>query len=197
MARKSDPSDKIIAATLDLAAEKPWQEISMAEIADAAKIKLPKLKQIFSSKLAILDGFSHQIDDKIASGFPPSFPGGATDETIRDQLFDILMARFDELLPHKKAIKSILRETVPFNPAASISGLNTLLRSMQAALQLAGVKTKPPLGCLMTKALMVIYFRSFKTWLEDDSADMAKTMASLDDGLAKAEYLAKMVRKAA
>jgi AcrR family transcriptional regulator len=189
MARKIDPSEKIIKATLKLAAVTPWREISMADIAEAAKVKPDLLAEKFSSKLAILDAFNKQIDGFVAKGFVNTAP----EETIRDQLFDILMARFDALLPHKKAIKSILRETVPYDPIATASGLGCLIRSMRRVLELAGLSSLSPIGCLKTKALLAIYLNSFKTWLVDESADMAKTMVSLDNGLAKAERLANFI----
>ena len=193
MARKADPTKKIITATLKLAAAKPWREISMEDIAEAAKIKLDDLNKTFSSKLAILNAFNRQIDDQTAKSFGEVSP----DETTRDQLFEIMMSRFDALQPHKKAIKSILRETVPYDPIASICGLRTVMRSMGSALDLTGIRVRTPIGCLKAKALAAIYLRAFKTWLGDDSADMAKTMALIDDGLAKAENLAKIVPKAA
>ncbi len=192
MARKAKPKkaspEKIITATLKLATTHPWPEITMTDIAEAAKLTPEELKQHFSSKLAILDGFNRQIDDQVAAGFGEA----SEDETVRDQLFDILMSRFDTLQPQKKAIKSILRETVPFDPKASLCGLGAVMRSMGSALNLLGIKSKTPLGCVKTKALAAVYLRSFKTWLEDDSADMAKTMAILDDGLAKIENLAQI-----
>lgn len=193
MVRKTDPSKKIISATLKLAAVTPWREISMADIAEAAKLEPALLAETFASKLAILDAFSRQIDDTVTAGFlNPS-----KEETIRDQLFDILMARFDALLPHKKAIKAILREIIPYDPVASAHAMRVLLGSMSRTLGLVGIRAASPLGCLKTQALTVLYLRSFKTWLEDDSTDMAQTMASIDDGLAKAESLVNIMPKAA
>ncbi|MBT3992237.1 MAG: hypothetical protein HON14_04885 [Rhodospirillaceae bacterium] len=189
MARKSDPSKKVIAATLKLAAATPWREITLADIAEAAKLKPEELKKQFSSKLAILDAFNDQIDAQVAK----EFTNAGTEESIRDQLFDILMARFDALQPHKSAIKSILRETVPYDPIASAHGLRVLLRCMHRTLDLVGTRSLSPIGCVKTKILTVIYLRSFKSWLDDDSTDMAKTMATLDDGLAKAESLARLI----
>jgi|TARA_B100000315_G_scaffold254027_1_gene294164 AcrR family transcriptional regulator len=192
MARKAKPKkaspDKIITVTLKLAAARPWPEITMADIAEAVKLKPEELKQHFTSKLAILDGFNRQIDDQVAAAFGEA----SENETVRDQLFDILMSRFDTLQPHKESIKAILRETVPFDPKASLCGLSAVMRSMGSALNLLGIKSKTPLGCIKTKALAAVYLRSFKIWLEDDSADMAKTMAILDDGLAKIENLAQI-----
>ena len=192
MARKAKPKkatpDKIIAATLKMATTHPWPEISLDNIAEAVKLKPSELKQHFASKLAILDGFNRQIDEQVAAAFGDA----SEDESVRDQLFDILMSRFDALQPQKKAVKAILRKTVPFDPKASLCGLGAVMRSMGSALNLLGIRSKTPLGCIKIRALAAVYLRSFKIWLEDESADMAKTMAILDDGLAKIENLAQI-----
>ena len=62
---------------------------------------------------------------------------------------------------------------------------------MEIILNIVGIATRTPLGCIKTKALSAIFFRSFKTWLKDESPDMAKTMATLDRDLAKAETIGK------
>ncbi len=44
-----------------------------------------------------------------------------------------------------------------------------------------------------TKGLALIYFNAFRVWLDDDTPDMARTMAALDRGLARAEWLMGVV----
>ena len=192
MARKTDPSAKIITATLELAEIMPWREVSMVNIAEAAKIRPDRLTELFSNKVSILDAFNCQLDEKTIV----EFASNKDEDTTRDQLFDILMARFDTLMPHKKAIKAILKETIPNDPIACAHGVRALLRSMRSILELVGIRTISPIGCLKTKSLSALYLRSFKIWLDDESPDLAKTMASLDDSLAKAETYANFLPKA-
>ena len=192
MAGKTNPSAKIITATLKLAAVMPWREISLENIAEEAKIKPERLTDLFPNKVSILVAFNSQLDEQAISEFANNKDEG----TIRDQLFDILMARFDALTPHKGAIKAILKETIPYDPIASVHGVRALLWSMRSVLGLVGIRSVSPIGCLKTKALSALYLRSFKIWLEDDSPDLAKTMASLDDGLAKAEKYANLIPQA-
>lgn len=189
MTRKINPNKKIIFATLKLAVTVPWQEITMDSIAKAAKVKSSVLMEIFSSKLAILDAFNRQLDEQITEEFSNIENVGS----IREQLFEILMARFDALNRYKSALKLIYKETVPFDPLASAYGLNNLIHSMEIVLNIVGIPTCTPVGCVRTKVLSAIFIRSFIIWLEDNSADMAKTMAKLDNDLAKAETLGKSV----
>jgi hypothetical protein len=97
------------------------------------------------------------------------------------------MARFDLLNRYKIAVKLIYKETVPFDPVASAYGLNSLVKSMKIVLDIAGIPTHTLLGCTKTKILSAIFMHSFIAWLDDDSTDMAKTMAILDRDLAKVE----------
>ena len=179
--------ERIISAALKLAEKKPWHEITMDNIAESAKIKSSTLAKYFTSKLFILDAFNHQLDEQIKLNFSDDDPTSS----IRSQIFEILMTRFDKLNQHKTAVKLIFKETIPSDPFATAHGLKNLFRSMKAVLDTVGIQTRTPLGCVKIKALSVIFLRSFLVWLEDDSSDMAKTMASLDRDLAKAETLKK------
>jgi len=185
MAGKINHTQKIISSALKLTATKPWAEISMKNIADAAGIKTDILMQYFSSKLSILDAFNRQLDQQSEQYIKHSLLKGS----IRDDLFDILMARFDALQPHKLSLNEIYTNTVPFDPLASICGLRSLLISMQSILELVGIEIRSPIGYLKMKVLSAIFFRSFLIWLKDDSVDMAKTMASLNGDLTKIEIL--------
>ncbi|MGZ5828781.1 MAG: hypothetical protein ACXWJW_09595, partial [Xanthobacteraceae bacterium] len=47
------PREKIIAALLDLLAEKPFEQIGLAELAEGAGVSLADLREEFDSKLAV------------------------------------------------------------------------------------------------------------------------------------------------
>ena len=183
MVPKINIDQNIISSTLKLAESIPWHEITIDGIAQAANLKSSVILKKFPSKLSILDAFNRQLDAEIAQ----EFSNIKKLEPVRDQLFDILMARFDLLNRHKKAIKLIYKKTVPFDPLASAQGLNNLTKSMKTILNIAGIPTGTLLGCVKIKILSAIFFRSFIAWLDDDSTDMAKTMAILDSDLAKIE----------
>ena len=57
--------------------------------------------------------------------------------------------------------------------------------------ELSGVATDGPLGLIRVKALVALHLWVMRSWLADDSADMAKTMKALDQGLGRLEMLAR------
>jgi hypothetical protein len=189
MARTINTNKKIISATLKLAETITWQKITMEEIAKAAKVEPSILLQNFSSKLSILDAFNCHLDAEITQEFAKTKKWGSA----REQLFDIIMTRFDSLNSYKRALRLIYKTTVPYDLRASICGLNNVTNSMKIVLDISNISTITPLGCIRTKLLSAIFLRSFVTWLNDDSADMAKTMAKLDSDLAKAEKLSNLI----
>lgn len=181
---RPDPAAAAIAAALKLAAVTPWREITMADIAAVAKLDETELANTFSSKVALLNGFNAHVDKQ-------ALKAGGGGETIRENLFDLIMARFDHLAPHKAAIENILKATVPGDPVAGLYGLCALRKSMAATLAAAGETSSGLERKIKVKALSLLYLRIFAIWLKDDSADMAKTMAALDKALARAEGLAQ------
>ena len=63
------------------------------------------------------------------------------------------------------------------------------------ALEAAGIGPSGPIGCLRVKGLSVIYLLALRVWLNDDSDDMGKTMASLDRNLGRADSLMAALRR--
>lgn len=178
----ADPVAVIITATLKLAAEKAWSEIPLAEIAAAAGLSLIELYRLFPSKLAILDALARQIDAAVLAA-----PADAAD-TPRDRLFDVLMRRFDALLPYREGLKRIARDVGRLQLDALPAGL-ALPRSMGWMLEAASIPAAGLRGALRARVLGFAYLAGFRVFLEDDSADLTRTMAALDRALRRAEPL--------
>jgi hypothetical protein len=117
---------------------------------------------------------------------------GAADpeEAPRDRLFDVLMRRFDALQARRAGTVAILR-ALPFDPASVARLLPRLARSLVWMLESAGVSTIGLPGALRVKALGVVYLYALRAWVDDDTPDMARTMAALDRALRNAERLAR------
>ena len=113
--------------------------------------------------------------------------------SIRERLFDIVMTRFDKLLPYRQQIKSILCDFSQ-NPVAISKLIKKNMNSMKLMLEFAEVKTSGIRGRLNIKGLMIIYAIVFRIWLNDDSIDLSKTMATLDSNLGKAESVALVLQ---
>ena len=185
MPRKSDPSMRVVEAAMKLVAKKGWSRTRMADVAGAADVSLAELKSLFPVKVSLVVGLMKKIDADVLEGVEPPHD----DETVRDRLFGILMDRFDALTPYKKAVVSIAEGLRWEGPAALCLVPHGLI-SMNWILEAAGVDPTGIRGVIRAKGLAVVYGIALKAWLEDDSPDMAKTMAALDGALAKAESLA-------
>lgn len=153
----------------------------MAEIAAEAGLPAGRVHQAFPTKSAILTGISRQADAAVLA--EPIVESGQ--ETPRDRLFDVIMRRFDALAPYKTGIAAISRE-VP-NAGAAVALLCQLTNSMRWMLEAAGIGTAGPRGALQTAGLAALYANVMRTWIADDSVDLARTMSELDRQLRWAE----------
>jgi ubiquinone biosynthesis protein COQ9 len=169
---------RIISAALRLAAERPWNEVSLREIAEAAGMNLAGLSDTYSSKSEILGAFVKQVDREVLSNAPAPQPG----ESQRDALFEVIMARFDILAPYKSALSSIVKSGETELPL-----IRTMLSSQAWMLQAAGIDSDGPAGGLRTAGLASVYTSVLRTWLEDDDPGLARTMAALDRRLRRGE----------
>jgi len=187
-----EPREKIIDALMGLAAEKPWEDIALADVADRAGVTLALFRDCFPSKGAVLGGFSRRIDKLVLEG------GGNVNlagESAKDRLFDVLMRRFDAMAPYKPALKNI--DAWAMRDPLALPALNQLaLNSLRFMLEAAGLTSEGPLGALKLQGLALAWTHVFHTWLADDSEDAAKTMAALDKELARGENYVERVESA-
>jgi AcrR family transcriptional regulator len=192
MARKpaAEPKDArsaVIAAAMALAAERDWAKVGMAEIAEKAGIDLAEMRRTFPAKPAIIAAFMRQIDDEVLAKAPRRAEGQST----RDALFDVIMARFDALQPHKPALNSI-RAAMGLDPAL----VRATLASQAWMLHAAGAASDGPLGTVKVFGLAGLYAGVFDVWLRDEDPAMSRTMAALDSRLRRGERSMSTVEEA-
>lgn len=178
--------DRVVDAALRLAGERGWSGIALADIAAAAGLSLVEIHALFPGKGAILDTFVRRIDRATLTGVEVS----ASEGSVRDRLFDIVMRRLDALGPYRPAIAAIVGD-LPRDPLATLCGGAGLLRSVAWMAGAAGVDTTGLLGPLRVQALAAVYAYVLRIWLGDESADKSKTMAALDRALKQAEMVAR------
>lgn len=168
----AEAADRLVDAALRLAERQGWRRTGLGEIAAEAGLPLDEAYIACPSKLALLARFHRRIDRAALAGT------SAADEPARDRLFDALMRRFDALAPHRQALRAILRDSMADPPA--LLGLPALLRSMGWMLERAGVSAPGWRGRCRAKLLAGLYLSVLRVFLDDDSADLARTMAALD-----------------
>jgi AcrR family transcriptional regulator len=179
----ADPADRALDAALHLAATRKWSEIALPDIAAEAGLTLGEMLRVAPSKPALLAAFGRRVDG-VMFARPVE-----TDGTVKDKLFDLIMRRFDALGPHKAALKNILAD-LPRDPASALCAFPGLLRAMRWTADAAGINTTGPFAPFKINALAVTYLATLRVWLQDDSADAAKTMAALDKWLDRLSALA-------
>ncbi len=169
---------RILAAAFELAAERPWNDVSLADIADKAGISLVDLKASFDGKSAMLAEFSGLIDDEMLRRAPRRTP----DQSTRDALFEVIMSRFDALGPYRLALKSTAGSGL-----ADPSHLRAIMSAQHWMLAAAGVNSDGAAGVARAAGLATVYASVFRVWLDDEDPGFARTMAALDRRLRRGE----------
>lgn len=176
-------------AALNLAATKDWAGISMDDIAEECGCAPADLQKVFKGKNEILIAYGEQLDHKVAENV---FIDEESPE--RDRLFDVIMERFDILNEDRAAVLSVAKSFCT-DPRAALTGLPHLGQSMVSMLETAKIDGVGPRGMLTAFGLTGVYLYVLKAWRDDDSADMGKTMVTLDKALGNAESLAEFVKR--
>lgn len=174
------PEERLVDAALRLAERQGWRRTGMAAIAGEAGLPLDEAYAACRSKAALLAAFTRRIDRAALAGAK-----GEGEGPWRDRLFDTLMRRFDALQPHKPALAAILRDSLG-DPQALLAAPQ-LLNSMAWMLEAAGLSAAGWRGRLRVRLLMALYLSVLRIFLRDDSPDLTKTMAALDQRLRRAE----------
>jgi len=167
--------DRIIDAAMNLIADRGWSRLTMSAVASAAGVPLLQVYREFASRQAILRAFFRRIDEQVLA--VPVEP--EADERPRDRVFDLLMRRFDALTPYRGALEALARE-LPRDPLNALGAGARVLHSIAWMLDAGGISTAGVGGVIAVKLTAAAYLATARTWLRDDSPDLASTMAALD-----------------
>jgi AcrR family transcriptional regulator len=182
---------KAVRAAFDLAKERGWGEITLADIAQASHLELADLRREFSCKADIIRAFQKEVDAEVLSRARTP----AETQTPRDRLFDIVMTRFEVMQPYKQALKRIA-SYLCCRPGEAAAVLCSSLASQYWMLAGAGTKLDGPGGLLRVTGLASVYAKVFQVWLDDPSPSLDKTMAALDKRLTRGERMLSAVERA-
>lgn len=177
---------KVIQATLDLTRDISWSDISMDQIAEKSDVDIDNLESIFPEKSDILMAYARQIDEQVSKEFNVD---ENTDELAKDQLFDVLMERFDLLNENRASIISIVNG-VTMDPKQMADFLPSVYKSMTKMLSIVNIPTDGWRGNLRILGLSGVYLKVLRDWVGDETSDMSITMSSLDQALSKVDSLA-------
>lgn len=174
--RKTDQSQLIAEAALCLADTKGWARLSLSDVAKKAKVPLKTVTSRFKNSWQILSWVLQKIDADVQTDVRSRLG-----DNWRDNLFEILMTRFDLAQRHRGAFSSII-PSLAENPRAARHFVRTFYKTSAGMMDLAGV---PGTTCtpLHLAAFGVLYLSLVHTWSQDETRDLSRTMAAADQRL--------------
>lgn len=191
MSDAATASDKAVDAFLRLVAERGFEAVSLRDVAEAAGLGLAELYRLHMDKISLLASFLARIDAEVLAGAPTERD---PEETARDRLFDVMMRRYDALRPHREAVRAI-RRAVGRDPFLALSLGPSLRRSMAAMLEAAALPSDGMAGLVRQHGLLAIDFDVSRVFDQDETLDLSKTMAALDNRLKTAERWAQPLER--
>ena len=183
-AKPADPRTKLIKAAFDAAIRDGWRGLSIAHVAKAAGLSVGEAYKVAPDRMSLLDAYIDGIDAKAVEQMVQE----SDEDTWRDVAFDGFMRRFDAMLKDRDALRVIYFDDRRDLIALAHTARRTR-RSIERLLEASGFADDTLSLRLGATALVPLYARVFRTWLNDE-ADQAKTMAALDKALERFERLA-------
>jgi AcrR family transcriptional regulator len=189
-ARNGSDRDRVVAAFMALLAERSFEEISLADIAERADLSLAELRDLFDGKVAILAARTKATDRAVLGGADAD--ADMADEPPRERLFDVLMRRFEVMANDKEAVRSLMR-SARRNPGLALELNQLAVNSQQWMLTAAGIGASGPRGMLRAQGLAVMFAQVARIWVDDDDPGLARTMSALDRTLARGQRLSGLL----
>jgi len=186
----ADPRARIVGALMELAAERPFEEITISEICAKAGVSLADSREAFPSKGAVLAGFMKRIDRIVLQQPAEDL---ATEEP-KERLFDVLMRRLEAMTPYRDGLREI-GQWLRREPLAALAINQATVNSMRFMLEAAGIGSEGGAGAVKLQGLALAWARIVDVWLDDEEPELSRTMAALDRELSRGERLVAQVER--
>ena len=167
-----------------------WDKFSLLDLLKKEKITEKEVNSFFKNKSDVIDKFSIMIDSVVESKI------NVDDFRIsskKDNLFELIMIRLEEMKIYKKSLKKII-DSAKKNPTLLSRISNNVMNTMDFYLELTSCYNDTPIDFLKKNTLFFIYSFAFRTWLKDETDDLASTMAELDRLLTMSEMAEKKIK---
>jgi len=184
MSAQLDPAVRrdLARAALSLAASGTWRDVTLAKLAHAST---RPVSDFYGASLGeAADCVEEAFDRAIADNMDQLDPS----QSVRDRLFELIMRRFEAMEPHRKAVLA-MEQGVDRDPTLLAVAHQRHVRCARWVLALAGLEADGMTGQARAQGLGVIIGQARAAWRGDDAGDFAKTMASLDKNLRRAEEM--------
>ena len=168
-----------------------WKKFSFEKLARNQKVDSKKVKMMFRNKIGFLKAFSLMIDEKVINKL--NFEEFKNNK-VKDNLFELIMLRFEELNDYKVGLKNLLND-LKSSPFDFKKVTRNIFDSMELFLDIAKGKENYFFDFIKINIIFIIYSYTFNVWLNDKSEDMNITMAELDKWLSQAEIYSKKINQ--
>ena len=177
--KKNIPLSTIALGVFSALEEKGWHSLTLRDVAGAAAISLEDLHGFATSKEDLVGVVISYIEGKSLL-----YREESEESYSDDHLFDLLFSYFEAAQPHKIALTHLWR-----NFKESPLLIRPFMPYFLKALRAVGVKGKldfdGPFSALQLRGFGLIYLNIVRTWLEDSSPDLSKTMAETNKAVTK------------
>ncbi|GLI93398.1 TetR/AcrR family transcriptional regulator [Methylocystis echinoides] len=171
--------NRVIDATMKLAARRDFGDVSLSDIAFEADLSLADLRDLFPSKGAIVGGFSRRIDRQVLE----EFSAKNSHDPARDRLYEVLRKRLEALEPYRDALDSISRWAA--RDPLTLTALNReTVNAMRFMLEAADIDCEGPVGSVKLQGLAMAWGRVLDAWFKDGFSFALET---LDREIARGE----------
>ena len=189
MKKNSNKKISYIKLAFKLIEEMGWNNFSLEKLAKKESIKIEDLNFFFKDETELIENFSEMIDEQVIKEVDLN---EFNQNSVKDNIFELIMVRFEKLDPYKKSLDILLKE-LKYKPKILNKLTKKIFNSLDLFLEISNAKSNYVFDFLKLNIMFIIYGYTFKIWLQDDSEDMSKTMAEVDKWLSEAEGYANKV----
>lgn len=177
-----EQTDQLVDSLLDALLTRSFHDMTLRQIAADAEMPLAEVLMQVSTKMELLESYAARVDREVLAEDDPDM----ADEPVRERLFDVLMRRYDALLPNKLSLIQLERDARR-DPALGVALIRIVSSSMKRMAVSAHVETDGLKGAMVLAGMMQVHGRVMRVWLDEEDKGQALTMAELDKALRQAE----------
>lgn len=184
---QTEPALRLVEAVRVLLETGGIAALRLPRLAQQAGLDLVTTHRLAPTPLAALRMALAHIDAQVLAG-------GDSDasEPARERLFDVMMRRYDALVPWRTALRRMLRSP-PFDPFLAAGIAWNVERSMATMLEVAGIGASGLAGAARIRGLCLIHAGVLRHFVDDESEDLSATMKALDTRLRQAAPMASFL----
>lgn len=183
----------LLALAFEIIAETGWRGFSFTQLAERANLSMSDVRKTFSGRAGLLDALNQRLDQAMLAvdaddlaGLPP-----------KDRVFEMIMSRLEAMAPFRAGLCRLIKDA-RFDPeliAMTACRIDRSLAWLQDASTPGGNSgsfVQQIRRRIQRRILGAVYLQTLNVWSTDDSADLTKTMASLDKQLRRVEGFADL-----